>query len=635
MTNLQPHQEAALKYFISSPNRGMLLLHQTGSGKTRTAIAIAEYFKYYKEVLVLAGKSLHDNFRKELRAFSKNIDADRYRFVSSNANNMIDKLETNVDDITGINVKSLNLNNKMVIIDEAHNLFVSMANGSKNATALYDMLMAAKNCRILLLTASGIINTIYEVVPALNICKGPIFTEDGERITLLPESSEDFTRYFIDEKNMRLKNTDKLANRIHGLVSYTGDLFNRKVFSFYEMLSKTLKKENYPDRLPIKVELISMSSQQYGAYEQMREKERLETRNSIVGKGEKVILSQMWGGNSNLDITIPKEEMIDANNIIGGELRKSSMFKKSTSYRIRSRQVSNIYNAEGEDINAKIEIYAPKIKAIGDKIKPGLKTLIYSNFVKAGINPMCSYLEHIGYKRFDPNNKNLDDSILGYYGIYSGEVSPEDRTATLKAYNEDDSPVNILLISSSGAEGLSTKNTRVIHIMEPYWNVERLLQVIARGIRYKSHETLPEKERNVQVHIYLAVPPKDVKPTEKSTDVYLFTEAARKYEINSQMIQLMARVAIDCEQFNQGQNFQCHKCEPKNGAPAYLNDLNKDMQYPSPCKASDAPLNVKEIKLNGSFYYVSEDKKVFVKNEDEYIEILDVDIKNYILSSVK
>lgn len=633
MTNLQPHQEAALKYFISSPNRGMLLLHQTGSGKTRTAIAIAEYFKYYKEVLVLAGKSLHDNFRKELKAYSKNINADRYRFISSNANNMMDKLETNVDELTGLNVKSLNLNNKMVIIDEAHNLFVSMANGSKNATALYDMLMAAKNCRILLLTASGIINTIYEVVPALNICKGPIKTEDGETITLLPESSEDFTRYFIDEKNMKLKNTDKLANRIHGLVSYTGDLFNRKVFSFYEMLSKTLKKENYPDRLPIKVELIHMSSQQYGAYEQMREKERLETRNSIVGKGERIVLSQLGtisGGGS-----VPQQEMIDANSIIGGELKKSSMFKKSTSYRIRSRQISNVYDAEDANINENIETYAPKIKAIGDKIKPGLKTLIYSNFVKAGINPMCSYLEHIGYKRYDPNNKNLDDSILGYYGVYSGEVSTEDRTATLKAYNEEDSPVNILLISSSGAEGLSTKNTRVIHIMEPYWNVERLLQVIARGIRYKSHITLPEKDQNVQVHIYLAIPPKNVKPTEKSTDAYLFTEAARKYEINSQMIQLMARVAIDCEEFNQGMNFECHKCVPKNGAPLYLNDLNKDMQYPSPCKTKETIVDVKEIKLNGSLYYVSDDKRVFTKQDDEYTEILDSDIKAFILDSLK
>ena len=635
---LLDHQQAALDYFISSPNRGMLLLHQTGSGKTLTAIAIAEKLKHYKEVILLAPKSLHDNFKKELKRFASPDSVNRYRFVSSNASNMIDKLETSTDELTGVDVKSLRLDNKLIILDEAHNLLVGMSNSSKGATALYDMLMAAKNCRILLLTASGIINNIYESVPALNICKGPIRTEDGEWTTLLPESSEDFTRYFVDEKNMQLKNTDKLRNRIHGLVSYTGDLFARDVLSFYEMLHKRIKIENYPDRLPIKVELCEMSNQQYGAYEQAREKERLETRNAIVGSGNKkdpIILHPTVpkGGDSSYKITAG--EMRDAASIIGGELKKSSAFGKSTSYRIRSRQISNVYMPEGVDINEDIGTYSPKIEAIGKRIKPGLKTLIYSNFVKAGINPMASYLEHLGYKRYDPSKPMKDqESIHGYYGIYSGEVSPEDRTATLQAYNETNNPLTILLISSSGSEGISTRGTRQLMICEPYWNYERIIQVIARGIRYRSHEHLPEKERNVQVYLYLAVPPKGVKITEKTTDVFLFTSSAQKYQINQSMIKLMASVSIECSQFNKGLNFDCYKCDPGQ-SPLYLNDLNKDMQYKLPCKRDSAPVDVKEIKLNGSLYYVSKDgKQVFSKQDDEYIEIVDKDILNYILAKV-
>lgn len=638
---LLSHQQAALDFFISSPNRGMLLLHQTGSGKTLTAIAIAERLKYYKEVIVLAPKSLHDNFRKEVKRFTNSENSGRYRFVSSNASNMIDKLETSTDELTGIDVKSLRLDNKLIIMDEAHNAFVGMANGSKGASALYDMLMAAKNCRILLLTASGIINNIYESVPALNICKGPIRTEDGEWTTLLPESSEDFTRYFVDEKNMKLKNVDKLRNRIRGLVSYTGDLFARDVLSFYEMLHKRIKIENYPDRLPIKIELCEMSNQQYGAYEQAREKERLETRNAIIGSGwdkkKPIVLypTVPKGGDSSYNITV--NEIHDANSIVGGELKKSSVFTKSTSYRIKSRQISNAYMPEDLDINEDIGTYSPKIEKIGKKIKPGLKSLIYSNFVKAGINPMASYLEHLGYKRYNPSKSMEDqDSIHGYYGIYSGEVSPEDRTATLQAYNETNNPLTILLISSSGAEGLSTKGTRVVHIMEPYWNWERILQVMARGIRYRSHEHLPEKERNVQVNLYLAVPPKDIKVKEKTTDAYLFTSSAQKYEINQEMIKLMTSVSIECSQFNKGLNFDCYKCEPRDGAPLYMNDLNKDMQYPSPCKRDTAPVDVKEIKLNGSLYYVSKDgKQVFSKSDDEYIEIVDEDIKSWIISTIQ
>ena len=610
---LQDHQEATLQYFISSPNRGIFLNHSTGSGKTLTAIAIAERLKWFKECIVICPKSLADNFKKELSRYGSKVDTGRYKFVSSNASNMIDKLETSKDELTGIDVKSLRLDNKLIIIDEAHNLTVGMSNGSKNATALYDMLMKAKNCRIIMLTASGIINNIYEMVPALNICKGPIRTEDGEMTTLLPESSEDFSRYFIDEKAMKLKNVNKLRNRISGLVSYKGDLFEREVLSFYPMLNTKITKENYPDRLPIKLVPIYMSSQQYGAYEQAREKERLETRNAIVGSG--------WSKGKRI--------------VLGGELKKSSLFGKSTSYRIKSRQISNVYQPEGIDINTDINNFSPKIKSIGDKLKVGMKTLIYSNFVKAGVAPMASYLEHIGYKQYLPDTTTDKEGIHGYYGIYSGDISPEDRTKTLQEYNKQNSPLSILLISGAGSEGLSTKGTRAVHILEPYWNWERSLQVMARGIRYKSHEHLPEKERKVQVYIYLAISPKDVKTTEKTTDLYLFTESVKKYEINSEMIKLMASVSIECSQFNNKTNFDCFKCEPRNGAPLYLNDLNKDMNYPIPCKNDSTPVDAKEMKINGNLYYLTNDKRVFTESGDgEYTEILDRDIRDWVVSKI-
>lgn len=333
-----------------------------------------------------------------------------------------------------------------------------MSNGNKNASALYDMLMNAKNCKIILLTASGIINTIFEAVPALNICKGPIRTEDGEWTPLLPESAEEFSRYFADEKAMKLKNIDKLRNRINGLVSYKGDLFEREVLSFYPMLNTTIKKEKYPDRLPIKIAPIHMGNQQYGAYEQAREKERLETRNTVirsgVAKGERIILHST------------KKKYVWV-----GELTHTSLFGKSTSYRIKSRQIGNVYQPDDIDINSDIKMYAPKIKAFGDKTKPGLKTLVFSNFVQAGVNPMASYLEHFGYKRCDPESKNdKEETIHGYYEVYSGDVSPEDRAKTLQEYNIEGSPLTVMLISSSGVEGLSTKGTRVVHILEPYWN---------------------------------------------------------------------------------------------------------------------------------------------------------------------
>lgn len=631
---LQDHQEAVLEYFIADKYaRGMLLFHGTGSGKTLTAIAISERFKYFKEVILIAPKSLHDNFRKELKRYTSSSSADRYKYVSSNASNMIDKLETDIDELTGIAIKTLrSLDNKFIIIDEAHNVLNAMVNGSKNATQLYDLLMSARNCKILFLTASGIVNNFYEVIPCLNICKGYIKNEDGINLTLFPENQDQFIKYFVDIKNLTLKNTDKLRNRIQGLISYKGELFDEKIESFYSMLKKTIHKQNYPDRLPIKIDLVPMSSIQYGAYAMAREKERMETQQSINGGRQSIIKS-----------------MIKISNISGGALTSSSSFSKSTSYRIKSRQLSNIYfpddsiqrvlkeptdNNKTIEIYSDIKTYSPKMHLIGTRIVKNRKAIIYSNFVESGIKPMAKYLETLGYNYYDHNNIK-EKGVNGYYTIYSGDIKPEDRTILLNHFNKDDNDLTVLLISSSGAEGISTKGTRDVHIMEPYWNYERILQVMARAIRFHSHSHLPEEERNVQVYLYLSDYPKDQKKnqSEVPTDVHLFKQSVSKYELNMQMTKLLASTAVDCNQFNKKLNFECYECKPTDGSPVYIPDLDKDMLYKSPC--SDQNIKVKEFTLNGSLYYLDDNKKIYTKRDQQYIEIVDSDVLNYLQNHIE
>ena len=77
-----------------------------------------------------------------------------------------------------------------------------------------------------------------------------------------------------------------------------------------------------------------------------------------------------------------------------------------------------------------------------------------------------------------------------------------------------------MLISSSGAEGISLTGVRQAHIMEPFWNFIRIDQVFGRAIRMKSHigsdrdkdgnllpPLLPEDKRNVEQYLYLSFLP--------------------------------------------------------------------------------------------------------------------------------
>ena len=63
------------------------------------------------------------------------------------------------------------------------------------------------------------------------------------------------------------------------------------------------------------------------------------------------------------------------------------------------------------------------------------------------------------------------------------------------------------MITSSGAEGINLKNTRFVHLVEPYWHPVREEQVIGRAVRICSHEALPDENdnRSVKVFKYLTV----------------------------------------------------------------------------------------------------------------------------------
>ena len=98
------------------------------------------------------------------------------------------------------------------------------------------------------------------------------------------------------------------------------------------------------------------------------------------------------------------------------------------------------------------------------------------------------------------------------------------------------------------------------------------------------------------------------------------------------MTKLLASTAVDCKQFNKGLNFDCYECHPTDGSPVFMPDLDKDMLYESPC--ANQNIKVKEFTLNGSLYYVDNAKKIYTKKGDNYIQIIDPDVLEYIHNQI-
>jgi hypothetical protein len=138
--------------------------------------------------------------------------------------------------------------------------------------------------------------------------------------------------------------------------------------------------------------------------------------------------------------------------------------------------------------------------------------------------------------------------------------------------------IRIIMITASGAEGINLANTRFVHIIEPYWNLVRIDQVVGRARRICSHKNLPEEMRTVQVFFYMSTysatqraDPKYseiMKETSRfdgtfsvSTDENLYDISIKKNNINKQLLNGIKETAIDCQLYKKGngeQNLVCY-----------------------------------------------------------------------------
>ena len=125
--------------------------------------------------------------------------------------------------------------------------------------------------------------------------------------------------------------------------------------------------------------------------------------------------------------------------------------------------------------------------------------------------------------------------------------------------------IKVLMITASGAEGISLRNVRYVHIMEPYWHPVRIEQVIGRARRICSHNDLKEERlRTVNVMLYvMSFTPKQMSEDSSlelrmndvskrdakkplTTDQSLFEISTIKEEINRQLLMAVKEASIDC-----------------------------------------------------------------------------------------
>ena len=183
--------------------------------------------------------------------------------------------------------------------------------------------------------------------------------------------------------------------------------------------------------------------------------------------------------------------------------------------------------------------------------------LIYSNYIDGGCVPMALALEEAGITRYGNTSSLFKTPPVSNFKV-NGEnakyimitgdkdLSPRTETelaAATSSLNTNGEKVKVVIISRAGSEGLDFKNIRQIHILEPWYNLNRIDQILGRGVRNKSHCSLPFTKRTVEIFLYGT---KLNDPSIEAIDLYVYRKAEHKSIKIGKITRLLKENSIDC-----------------------------------------------------------------------------------------
>jgi superfamily II DNA or RNA helicase len=250
---------------------------------------------------------------------------------------------------------------------------------------------------------------------------------------------------------------------------------------------------------------------------------------------------------------------------------KTSTPREKGSYAYKTEKYGRIF-APNE-----IGKYSSKIKNICDIIlKSEGIILIYSQYIDAGLIPFALALEELGFTRNGRDSLFKDaptspiDSITmqprdtaggnfspAKYAMITGDdrISPDNQAevnAITNDNNKDGAKIKVVLISRAGSEGVDFKFIRQVHILDPWYTMNRIEQIIGRAVRSFSHKDLPFEKRNVEIYLHGTILPDN---KEEAADLYVYRVAEYKAVQMGRVARILKETAVDCLLNNDQVNF--------------------------------------------------------------------------------
>lgn len=459
--------------------------------------------------------------------------------------------------------------NRMIIIDEVHNIRSSDNKKEKRvASKLDELIKYVHPLRLVLLTATPMYNDPREIIWLINLMN----KNDGRSTLSSKEIFDKNGNFIIDEggeeigKQLFMRKSRGYISFVKGDNPYT---FPYRIFPHDFKATESLKNHRYPEYTLLGGEIaqgmeymdlfcVEMGPYQSSVYQYiidtLKEKQ-VDTSKLAPEMMERFGYTILQKPLEALNMTYPSENMtemkeVGMNGMVGIEgLERVMKFKKNkTQYQYKPKILEKYGRIFAQN---HIEKYSIKLKRITKSIVEGEGiSLVYSQFLDGGVVPLALALEEMGCDRYgapnllkEPPKKKRNITYTMITG--NEDLSPNNALAVKIASarnNIDGDDIKIIIISRAGSEGLDFANIRQVHILEPWYNTNRIAQTIGRAIRNCSHKFLPFSKRNSMIFLYSTL----LKNNHEAADMYVYRVAEMKAILIGRVARALKEGAIDC-----------------------------------------------------------------------------------------
>lgn len=578
-------QQRFLRRVLSpdNPTRNMLIIHGTGTGKTCTAIQVAEEYILRpefqdKKVMVVASAAVQDNFQTQLFDMSRvSIDTvagtleskqctgrryldmllriesepknwnnpdiraklertantiikEFYEFTAYNSfgNLILSKLGGTEKDIDRDWVHAM-FDNRLLIIDEAHNIRESKdEEGMKGVTrALENLVKTAEGLVLVLLTATPMYDTFDEIIYYVNLF---LWNDRKQK----PNESVKITDLFNADATLKS--------------GPEGERF-RKWCQDYVSFVKGENPFTFPFRLPPPKTIA-----------------RDAIATSFLGKpiapADRVQYLALVGS----DVTGLQKTTLQGTEKADDEERKRMLMQSTIVVPPGNKSFNELFRTVGKQYDYvdtafltpdTLPNHSAKFVSVLKSIEAGTGIcLVYSNFVALGARLFAMALEEHGYTAYTGTsllaNPSHKGPSKGRYVLLTSDISEAEIArllATVKQpRNRDGSQIRVVVAGPIVSEGVDFRYMRQIHVLDPWWNMSRIEQVVGRGLRTCSHQLLPFEDQNCTVYFHV-VRTGDGK---ECFDEYTYrTKVEQKAMKIARVRKALAEFAMDCPLQNQ------------------------------------------------------------------------------------